>query len=117
MTTATNLLEELDRVGVLVEVEGQRLVLEGPDASLTDEIISAVRAKKSEILALLSFLRGEAPWTTHDEYQAAFLAEHDAYVCPRCSEPVLLESLPSGRKRYTDWFNGRPHMETCEKNR
>ena len=45
-------------------------------------------------------------------YYAAFLAEHDPYRCPRCGEAVLLEVTPKG-KRYTNWYDGRPHWQEC----
>jgi hypothetical protein len=46
-----------------------------------------------------------------DAHREAFRQEYDAYVCRRCGEPVLLEAVGKGRKRYIDCSTGRPHYE------
>jgi hypothetical protein len=109
---ASAVLSDLQTRGFAIGVEGTDLVI-APWSKLTDAMKHDLRQSKQGIMALLSTAPETVPWSTPAEYRAAFLREHDPYTCPRCHEPVLLETHPNGHKRYTDWFDGRPHRETC----
>ena len=52
MRAATNLLNELRRAGIRVQVEGGDLRLRGPREALTPTLVARVRKRKPELLAL-----------------------------------------------------------------
>jgi hypothetical protein len=111
---AYDLLEHLRRQKVSVSADGHELLVVGPSAVLTDAVVEALRTEKETVLGLLRRAPACLGCVARnlDEYRDAFRREHDAYVCPRCGDPVLLEEVGNG-KRYVDWF-GRPHRELCQ---
>lgn len=57
------LLDELARLDVRVERDGDRLLVDGPDAVLTDDLLAAISAAKPDLLAALGST-AEAPAPT-----------------------------------------------------
>ncbi len=68
--SARALLLDLTRQGVVLEVRGGRLVVEGPSQPLTDTCVERLRALKGELIRILD-LSGTARWDA-DDYQAFF---------------------------------------------
>jgi hypothetical protein len=52
--TLTTLLGGLAAAGVQIRVDGQDLVVNGPDGELTPDLLDQLRAHKAELLVLLS---------------------------------------------------------------
>ena len=53
-SAATALLDRLSKTDVFVTVEGDRLLLDGPDSVLTDDLVAEVREHKPALLAALA---------------------------------------------------------------
>lgn len=64
MSTARKLIEELSSSGVILAREGDNLVLDGPEALITEVLVESVRALKSEILQTLGSC-GSLGWRAH----------------------------------------------------
>lgn len=60
--TARALLSDLTAHGVSLSVDAGRLAYDGPDDVLTDEVLDALAAHKSEMLALLSDRPAPVRW-------------------------------------------------------
>jgi hypothetical protein len=68
--SARALLLDLTRQGVVLEVRGGRLVVEGPSQTLTDTCVERLRAVKGELIRILD-ISGTTQWDVGD-YQAFF---------------------------------------------
>jgi hypothetical protein len=91
------LIKELTQVGVTLTKNGDEIVLDGPAAVLTDDLLTELRAHKSDILASL----GE--WDSAD-WQAFFderagIAEFDGEVSRLEAEDHALECC------IVEWLN------------
>ena len=65
MSPAAKLIEELSQSGVLLAREGDKLVLDGPEALLTETLVEKLRALKPEIFRAM-----ESDWGS--DWQAYF---------------------------------------------
>jgi LSD1 subclass zinc finger protein len=78
MTAVVALLDRLRGSGVVVAVEGDRLILDGPTEALPDHLVALVRQHKPELLVYL-----RQPTTTEITISATCI------VCGGTREPVL----------------------------
>jgi hypothetical protein len=90
--SAATLLQDLEKRGVRFAARAADLVIEGPADALTDELVSRLRACKSELLALLQSAGHDGQWTAAD-WQAYFderagVREHDGRL-PRAEAERL----------------------------
>jgi hypothetical protein len=97
VTRVAALMKELSQVGVTLSKNGDEVVLDGPAAVLTDDLIAELRAHKSDILATF----GE--WDSAD-WQALFderagIAEFDGEVSRLEAEDHALECC------VVEWLN------------
>jgi hypothetical protein len=53
MTTAARLIAALEHPNVHVQLDGERLVVDGPADIVTDDLIAELRARKAEIIRAL----------------------------------------------------------------
>ena len=76
MNAAARLIEELSRAGIVLEHQDQRLIIDGPHASLNDGLIEKVRSLKPQLIAHLS---SQSTHWGHDDWQALF--DERAAIC------------------------------------
>lgn len=76
-----SILHDLAARGVILTATGDRLDVDGPDDALTDELLTTLRERKSELLALLTsghLCSGCASEMALQDRAA------DAWFCPNC---------------------------------
>jgi hypothetical protein len=86
VTGAAKLIEELLQSGVVVSRSGKQLVLDGPEALITDGLIDRVRALKSEILRNLEVGDSE-DWETFFNERAG-IAQREGSISRSEAETV-----------------------------
>ena len=68
--TARDLLATLGKLGIAATVNGDKLLLDGPNDALTDELIEAVRRHKPEIIRALADCR-------HPHHEPSHWLDHE----------------------------------------
>ena len=104
MTQAATLIDDLSRSGVTLSRNGDKLVLDGPEAVIDDALVERVRPLKADIIALLA--DPEPEWST-DDWQALFheragIAEFDGGQTRADAEAQAFEHC------VVEWRNRNP---------
>src|SRR5436309_8154299 len=84
MNSAGTLIRELSRPGVSMNRDGDRLVLDGPEAAITAALVERVRAFKGEILRTLKTWDRQ-DWRTFFDERAG-IVEYEAGISRRQAE-------------------------------
>ena len=57
---------DLTRRGVVITAKGGRLIVDGPNGALTEDVIARLGRLKSELLGLLAGRSASSPWDAED---------------------------------------------------
>jgi hypothetical protein len=87
--TATELLSDLDRQGIHLLPDGDRLKIKGPKGVLTDSLQSAIQEHKAELLQLLASHETAAPGPLSDPPSPYPWQEHLADLLDLSHFPLL----------------------------
>ncbi len=77
--TALALLHDLEKMGVAIDREGDRLVVVGPDDALTDPLLERLRSAKPEILKALMAIQERIPTKAEVEPSGTSAGFKDAH--------------------------------------
>ncbi len=69
MTAALNIVQDLRIAGIEISRDGDMIVLDGPEAVMTDELVANLRSLKPQIIA---YLRDTADCWTQENWQSFF---------------------------------------------
>ena len=103
---AVNLLERLSCAGFRLHVDGEYIVVRG---QLTDQLRSAIRLHKPELIELLK--AGEGNWIRMAEWEFSML-RLPSQVDPAMNDCWLVGKEPA-TGRETTWFIGSKPKKGC----